>query len=72
MSNRLDISDVQLYIRQLCGEIHNPRNDGWTSRTCKHQLFQLKCLLDDAYKQLPYFVGEEQWEQERLIEVLKR
>jgi hypothetical protein len=32
----------------------------------------LKCWLDDEYSKLPTFAGEEKWEQERLIEVLKK
>jgi len=28
--------------------------------------------LDDEYKRLPSFVGEQQWEQERMIKILKR
>jgi hypothetical protein len=32
----------------------------------------LKCWLDDEYKRLPNFAGEEAWEQERVVEILKR
>jgi len=32
----------------------------------------LKCWLDDVYLQLPKFYEEEQWEQDRLIQLLKR
>jgi hypothetical protein len=59
-------------IRQTLTEIGSPYNDGFTSSYCKKDLYQLKCWLDDAYCKLPTFVGEEQWEQERLVEILKR
>ena len=59
-------------IRQSIGEIANPYNDGWTSSSCKQELYQLKCWLEDQYQDLPTFVGEEKWEQERLISVLKK
>jgi hypothetical protein len=32
----------------------------------------LKCWLEEEYSKLPKFVGEEKWDQERLIEVLKK
>jgi hypothetical protein len=32
----------------------------------------LKCWLDAEYKDLPTFVGEEQWEQNRILEILKK
>ena len=59
-------------IRQALTEIGSPYNDGWTSSSCKQELYQLKCWLEDRYQALPTFVGEEKWEQERLVEVLKR
>jgi hypothetical protein len=59
-------------IRRCAAEIRSPYNDGWTQMSCKHQLYQLKCLLDDVYNTLPQFSGEQEWEQERLIEILKR
>jgi len=54
------------------GEIYSPYNDGWTQSSCKHELYMLKCWLEDEYRRLPTFVGEEKWEQERLIQVLQK
>jgi hypothetical protein len=59
-------------VRQTMTEIGSPYNDGWTSSSCKHDLYLLKCWLEDEYSKLPTFLGEETWEQERLIDVLKR
>jgi hypothetical protein len=67
-----DTDSVYSVIRTSLGEIHSPYNDGWTQRSCKHELYMLKCWLEDKYNELPIFVGEEQWEQERLVEILKR
>ena len=53
-------------------EISSSYNDGWTASACKHDLYLLKCWLEDRYDQLPTFVGESEWEQERLIEKLKK
>lgn len=53
-------------------EIRSPYNDGWTSSACKKELYQLKCWLDDEYKRLPTFSEEDKWEQERIVNILKK
>lgn len=59
-------------IRMSMVEIVSNHNDGFTASHCKQELYQLKCWLEDAYLNLPTFVGEEKWEQERLVKILKR
>lgn len=59
-------------VRALLCEIHSPYNDGFTASYCKKDLYLLKCWLEDEYNKLPTFIGEEQWEQERLVELLKK
>jgi hypothetical protein len=56
----------------LAAEARSGYNDGWTARGCKHELYRVKCYLEDVYKQLPNFQGEEEWEKERVAELLKR
>lgn len=65
-------SDVYQEIRKLSVAVRDPCNDGWTASGCKHELYQLKCFIDDIYRDLPTFVGEEQWEQQRLVDIMKR
>ncbi len=67
-----DISPAYSAIRKSLVEISSPYNDGFTSSSCKQELYQLKCWLDDEYRKLPTFTGEEAWEQDRLVELLKR
>ena len=67
-----DLTGVRNAIGKVLVEIHSPYNDGWTSSSCKQELYQLKCWLDDEYYKLPTFTGEEAWEQDRLVEILKR
>jgi hypothetical protein len=67
-----DLIKARQAIRQSLAEIHSPLNDGYTQMSCKQELYLLKCWLDTEYKQLPTFTGEEKWEQERLIQVLKQ
>ena len=59
-------------IRISMTEIGSPYNDGFTSSHCKHELYLLKCWLEDEYKKLPTFSGEQLWEHKRLFEVLKQ
>jgi hypothetical protein len=58
-----DLAGVRNAIGKVLVEIASPYNDGWTSSSCKQDLYQLKCWLDDEYRKLPTFSGEEAWEQ---------
>ena len=70
--NKPGLDGARIVIDQSLTEIYSPHNDGYVQRACKHDLYLLKCWLDDVYSKLPTFVGEEKWEQERLIEILKK
>ena len=60
-------------IRRLYSLASDIRADGFTQCTCKHRLYLLKCLIEDLYNQCPEFPSQEkEWEQERLIQLLKR
>ena len=67
-----NLNDAYSAIRSSLIEIHSPYNDGWTSSACKHDLYVLKSWLEDEYAKLPTFTGEDAWEQERVVEILKR
>ena len=67
-----DVDSAYSAIRKSLSEIHSPYNDGWTQRSCKEELYMLKCWLEVEYNTLPTFVGEEQWEQNKILEILKR
>ena len=71
--NELDSIDAAREIRKLYSYATDSRNDGFTQCTCKHRLFLLKCLIEDLYNKCPEFPSQEkEWEQERLIQLLKR
>ena len=73
MGFRKDLLDTARQVIRTClVEIHSPYNDGFTSSYCKKDLYLLKCWLEDEYMKLPTFVGEEAWEQEQVVEILKR
>jgi hypothetical protein len=67
-----DITSAYSAIRTSLGEVQSPYNDGWTQRSCKEELYMLKCWLELEYAKLPKFEGEEKWEQKKILEILKR
>lgn len=67
-----NLPDAYSIIRTTLVEINSPYNDGFTASGCKEELYQLKCWLEDQYNSLPYFVGEDEWEQKRIVQILKR
>ena len=69
---RWDMSSLYSQIRALASETRSPYNDGFTAMSCKQELYQLKCFIEDQYNNLPTFSGEEEWEQQRIIQKLKK
>lgn len=67
-----DKNAVWVDISRMCAEVASPYNDGYTSAAIKKDLYQIKCMLEDSYAQLPTFVGEDEWEAERIINILRR
>lgn len=65
------IQDVYGAVRRMCAEISSPYNDGYTSSSCKHELYLLKCWLEDVYADLPKFTDEADWQKQRLIDKLR-
>ena len=60
-------------IKRLASTADSPTTDPFTQLACKHDLFLLKCLIEDLYADLPEFpTQEKEWEQKRLLELLKR
>lgn len=61
------------YITDIAKEANSPTAHAFSQCTCKRQLYLLKCLIEDLYVQMPKFPQQEkEWEQERLIQLLKR
>ena len=69
---RWDLPDLYSQVRALLIEIRSPYNDGFTAFACKQELYMLKCFIEDNYTDLPKFSGEEEWEQQRIIQKLKK
>ena len=72
MRRSADLKQAWLEISRSLAEIRSPYNDGWNMSACKKELYMLKSWLDDEYKKLPTFAEESHWEQERIIQILKK
>jgi hypothetical protein len=69
----MDSIGVARHLRHLAAAASSPHSDGFTQCSCKHDLFLLKCLIDDLYRDLPVFPQQEkEWEQKRLLELLQK
>ena len=69
---KTDLHNAQDTIRRQLATIRHPYNDGFIQSHCKQELYMLKCWLEDEYAKLPKFAGEEEWEQERVVQILKK
>ena len=68
-----DVDNIASQLHRMGIEASSSHNDGWTQMACKHELYKLKCLMEDIYQKLPVFEDqEEDWEKERVAELLKR
>lgn len=67
-----DKNRVWLDLSRMMAEVASPYNDGFTAAAIKKDLYAIKCMIDDRYSELPKFVDEDQWEQQRMIEILSR
>ena len=67
-----DANSIIAQLRALVSNTASPYNDGWTASSCKHELYKVKCYINDVYSQLPTFQGEDEWDKERVAELLKR
>ena len=66
-----NFNQAEIALRGILAEINSPFNDGFSQSHCKEKLYVLKCWLEAEYSRLPTFAGEEQWEQERIVKILK-
>ena len=68
-----DLIDIACRINKIAIHANSPHTDGFSACACKHDLYMLKCLLEDLYKNLPDFPQQEkEWEQKRLMEILRK
>lgn len=68
-----DVGDVMRKISIIMNECTYPDTDSFTACYCKHDLYQIKCFIEDNWDLLPVFPEQErQWEQDRIVRRLRR
>lgn len=67
-----DIDEISRQLRSMARQASSTYNDGFTASGCKQDLFILKCLIEDLYSDIPSFAGEEQWHEQRTLDLLKK
>ena len=63
---------VAQYCNNLASYVQSKTTDTTTAQGCKRELYLLKCLLEDLLAECPEFEQEKLWEQERMLEILKK
>lgn len=67
-----NVTDIMRQLQLVMSECAS-HPDGFTACCCKRDLYQIKCFIEDNWNDLPEFPQQErEWEQERIIQRLKR
>ena len=67
-----ELERIRINLRQFASAAKDPHDTGFVTIQYKRQLVEMKWFLEDLIDDIGYFVGEEDWEQERLVQVLKK
>ena len=72
MPDSIELERIRITLRQLAHAANDVHETGFVTVQYKQQLVELKWFIEDLLETVGYFAGEEQWEQERLLQLLKR
>ena len=61
----MEVNDIKMQLLRAHGAICSPYNDGYIAWSTKQELYEIKFLLDEMFKQQPNFSGEEEWLEEQ-------
>lgn len=67
-----ELERIRIQLRQLANAARDPHDTGFVTVQYKRQLVEMKWFLEDLIHDVGYFAGEESWEQERTLQLLKR
>ena len=67
-----ELERIRINLRQLANEARSPYETGFVTVQYKRQLVEMKWFIEDLLEDIGSFAGEESWEQERLVQVLKK
>lgn len=66
------LDKMRIDLRMLAHDATSPYTDGWTGSVYKKQIVELKWFIEDLIESMPYYEGEDQWDHERTLQLLKR
>lgn len=67
-----DVAEIVRQLRSIHRQASSPYNDGFTASGCKQDLFQIKCIVEDLYADTPTFSIEEEWYEQRTMDLLAK
>ena len=67
-----ELERIRIQLRQLAHAARSPYETGFVTVQYKRQLVEMKWFLEDLIEDIGHFAGEESWEQERVVQLLKR
>ena len=68
----IELERVRITLRQLAHAANDVHETGFITVQYKRELVEMKWFIEDLLEDVGYFAGEELWEQERLVSVLKK
>ena len=72
LRDSIELERVRITLRQLAHAASDVHETGFITVQYKRQLVEMKWFIEDLIEDVGYFAGEESWDQERLIQLLKR
>ena len=72
LRDSIELERIRITLRQLAHAANDVHETGFITVQYKRQLVEMKWFLDDLIDDIGYFAGEELWEQERLVHILKK
>ena len=62
-----DTVQIKGQLRSMAFACSSPFNDGFVQSSIKHELIEIRFMLEDLLEACPKFVGEEEWYHERML-----
>ena len=72
MPDSIELERIRISLRQLAHAANDVHETGFVTVQYKRQLVEMKWFLEDLINDIGYFAGEESWEQDRTLQLLKR
>lgn len=72
MKDPVELERARITLRSLATLALDPHETGFVGATYKKQLVEMKWFIEDLLQEVGYFAGEESWEQERTIQLLRK